>query len=241
MFSNNLENGEKFPSIESTQLYLKEKLESHPNLPHGYYVTAGIQTGGRGRGDRVWESYEGNLHVSILLRKFPFSEITWLPHWVSVCVLQALISLGVDDTLIQLKWPNDLWVERSKKIAGILCEKRGDTMIAGIGLNLIKAPSTDAGVVPSEAILNVNQVLERVLHFLSEPMSLSELQLIYEKNSLFIVGDSIEWQKDSVGSKIAKKMEGRIVGLGIHGELIVESEGMKIPLFTEDVRAVRLV
>ena len=103
-------------------------------------------------------------------------------------------------------------------------------------MNLVKAPLSDSGLVPSNKILGVDAVLERLLSILSKPMSLADLKLFYEKHSLFQAGDLIEWQKDSVIGKAS----GKVVGLGSHGELIVECEGKSVSLFTEDVRAVRL-
>jgi BirA family biotin operon repressor/biotin-[acetyl-CoA-carboxylase] ligase len=34
----------------------------------------------------------------------------------------------------QLKWPNDVLI-RQRKVCGVLCEKRGDSVLVGIGLN----------------------------------------------------------------------------------------------------------
>jgi biotin-[acetyl-CoA-carboxylase] ligase BirA-like protein len=227
--------GEKHKEVSSTQLLLKERLSEDPNLPHGYYVMAETQTSGRGRSDHRWESISGNLHVSILLRDLPFSEINWIPHWISVCVFQGLIELGVEESKLQLKWPNDLWTERSKKIAGILCEKTGDLVIVGIGVNLAAAPLPEAGVVPSCEILSPEAVLNRVIFHLNQATSTNIVRTSYEKNALFRKGDEIKWKNEMKNQKMA----GTIFDLGLHGELLVMCEGKIISLFTENVCGVR--
>ncbi len=40
---------------------------------------------------------------------------------------------------LQLKWPNDLLVEGAK-CSGILLERSGDTVVVGVGVNLVLAP-----------------------------------------------------------------------------------------------------
>ncbi len=231
--------GEKHKEIGSTQILLKDKFEMTPDLPHGYYVIAERQSVGKGRNDRAWISGEGNLLVSVLLRNFPFSELTWIPHWVSVCVLKSLVDLGVDDKLIQLKWPNDLWIHRSKKIAGILCEKRGNVIVVGIGLNLATTPVLENQEVGSISELGISlkpvPVLERILFHLSNSISVTEVQNFYEVHALFKQGDPVEWLQDLN----AKKQLGFVQGLGKYGELLVKINGSTQSLFVEDVRSVR--
>jgi BirA family biotin operon repressor/biotin-[acetyl-CoA-carboxylase] ligase len=135
--------GEIHKELSSTQETLKALLKSREDLPHLYYVMADVQTAGRGRSDHKWVSLHGNLHVSILLRKLPFTEITWIPLWVSICIQQALGHLGVDKNKIQLKWPNDLWIAHTKKLVGTLCEKIGSSIVVGVGLNLLENPKID--------------------------------------------------------------------------------------------------
>jgi BirA family transcriptional regulator, biotin operon repressor / biotin---[acetyl-CoA-carboxylase] ligase len=49
------------------------------------------------------------------------------------------IIYGIEDllktpNLLQLKWPNDVWYQ-GRKLAGILCEQRGQRLIVGVGCN----------------------------------------------------------------------------------------------------------
>lgn len=64
---------------------------------------------------------------------------TTLPLACGLAVLEALIALVPVAGHLQLKWPNDVLL-RGDKIAGILLEREGETIIAGIGVNLAAAP-----------------------------------------------------------------------------------------------------
>jgi BirA family transcriptional regulator, biotin operon repressor / biotin---[acetyl-CoA-carboxylase] ligase len=99
--------------------------------PHGTLVTADEQTAGRGRQGRTWTAAAGDsLLMSLLVRGGePGAALLPLAAAVAVCE-----SLGVE---AQIKWPNDVWIER-RKVAGILLEGRPHEgwAVVGIGLNV---------------------------------------------------------------------------------------------------------
>lgn len=100
----------------------------------GDVFVAEFQSAGRGRLDHTWLSAKGeNLTFSVVLAGAgrPPSEIATLPLVVGLAVVKALASLAP----LFLKWPNDVLCE-GRKLAGILCERHGDNVIAGIGLNV---------------------------------------------------------------------------------------------------------
>src|SRR4051794_2063446 len=47
--------------------------------PHGTWVAVGIQEAGRGRLGRKWESLEGNLFLSLVVRLEPRALWSWVP------------------------------------------------------------------------------------------------------------------------------------------------------------------
>ena len=105
---------------------------------HGTAIAARRQSAGRGRRGHVWESPEGNLYLSVVLRP----EVA--P--ARVMGLAAACGLGVTDVLrgTSLKWPNDV-LARGRKLAGILVETardRDDRLFAvcGVGVNVRRAP-----------------------------------------------------------------------------------------------------
>ena len=104
------------------------------NGESGDVFVAEFQSAGRGRLDHTWLSAKGeNLTFSVVLAGAgrPPSEIATLPLVVGLAVVKALASLAP----LSLKWPNDVLCD-GRKLAGILCERHGDNVIAGIGLNV---------------------------------------------------------------------------------------------------------
>ena len=120
----------------------------------GDVFTADFQTAGRGRLDHKWLSPPGaNLMMSAVLDVGGLSpeSLATIPLVVGLAVAQAVGRFlqdgqgdgersprtppmeGVYKPL--LKWPNDVLVG-GKKISGILCERHGDCVIAGIGVNV---------------------------------------------------------------------------------------------------------
>ena len=104
---------------------------------HGDVFTADYQTAGRGRLDHKWLSPpKTNLMMSAVLSVEGLApeHVATLPLVVGLAVIKAVGSdvLGRPQSL---KWPNDILVD-GRKIAGILCERNGDNVIAGIGVNV---------------------------------------------------------------------------------------------------------
>ncbi len=103
----------------------------------GDVFTADEQTAGRGRLDHKWHSAPGeNLMLSAVLDVSGLAPdvVATLPLVVGLAVLRALAPLAPSQKFM-LKWPNDVLVHDCK-IAGILCERVGDSVIAGLGVNV---------------------------------------------------------------------------------------------------------
>lgn len=102
----------------------------------GDVFTADFQTAGRGRLDHKWLSPPGtNLMMSVVLsvEGLAHEQVATLPLVVGLAVAKAMPEDRVRD--VKLKWPNDVLIA-GKKIAGILCERAGEAVIAGIGVNV---------------------------------------------------------------------------------------------------------
>ncbi len=105
----------------------------------GHWLRAGRQTAGRGRLGRDWQSREGNLQASTLIRlRAADPPVTGLGLLVGLALHEALSSLAPPAGL-SLKWPNDLMAGPAK-LAGILLERVGDAVIVGVGVNIRSAP-----------------------------------------------------------------------------------------------------
>lgn len=112
--------------------------------PDGHVELADHQARGRGAHGRQWVSPPGcDLYFSVVTR--PSVDLS------AVALVTLAIGLGVRDAVaelvptkrVQVKWPNDIWVER-RKCAGILVESRSigariDPLIIGVGLNVNRA------------------------------------------------------------------------------------------------------
>nr|WP_255633388.1 biotin--[acetyl-CoA-carboxylase] ligase [Demequina sp. TTPB684] len=130
----------------STNTQLIEALASAPmDWPHMSALVADHQTSGRGRAGREWETPPGAaLTVSFVLRPRLDPE-RWglVPLAVGLACVRTLRGDGVE---AWLKWPNDVvvFVEGEevpgwglmRKIAGVLCERHDDAVVAGIGVNV---------------------------------------------------------------------------------------------------------
>ncbi|GAA0771328.1 biotin--[acetyl-CoA-carboxylase] ligase [Roseibium denhamense] len=109
------------------------------------WIRADIQTAGRGRRGRDWDSPNGNLFASLLLiNPEPRDRIGELPLLAAVALAEAVDKAAGTLQLVGLKWPNDLLVEGAK-LSGILLEAEtlGDGRLAvvlGIGVNCMSHP-----------------------------------------------------------------------------------------------------
>ena len=136
----------KYKEIDSTNNEAVRLLNKKKAFP--YWIVAEKQTDGKGRKNRYWDSLVGNFMGTYVLEID--LEIKFLPHlaFVSALAIHDTIEkfiLDVDGQILQLKWPNDLILNKFK-CGGILIENissKADNhhiLAIGIGVNLIKSP-----------------------------------------------------------------------------------------------------
>lgn len=103
----------------------------------GDWLVATVQTGGRGRMGREWQSPDGNFYGSTLVAV----ECGRQPP----ATLALVAGIAVHGALsrytpgLMLKWPNDVLAGRAK-ISGVLLERSGDWIVIGAGVNLVNHP-----------------------------------------------------------------------------------------------------
>ena len=113
---------------ESTQLLID------PDAPEGTVAVADFQSAGRGRLGRTWEAPPGTaLHASIALRPPPSRPPQELTLVGALAAADAVEE--ATDLFVQIKWPNDVMLNR-RKVGGILGELREGMVILGIGINV---------------------------------------------------------------------------------------------------------
>jgi len=132
-----------FATIDSTNEEARRLAER--GEPGPVWIQADMQTAGRGRRGRAWDSPSGNLAATLFLRPGkPAGDCAQLSFVAALAVSDALtaVSSAID---VRLKWPNDV-LANGKKIAGILLESASagrDTpswLAVGIGVNLARFP-----------------------------------------------------------------------------------------------------
>ncbi len=117
-------------------------LAKNEGVENGTIVQTDSQSMGRGQRGNTWESAPGeNLLFSVYIHR-PALKISE-QYLVNVAVSLALHTALSDDVkvadVLQVKWPNDLYLN-NKKVAGILVEasiisQQLEWLIIGVGLN----------------------------------------------------------------------------------------------------------
>jgi BirA family transcriptional regulator, biotin operon repressor / biotin---[acetyl-CoA-carboxylase] ligase len=116
------------PSCESTQSLLDQ------TAAEGALALCDEQTSGRGRLGRAWQAPAGtSILCSIVLRPPPERRLPELSLVAGMAVADAVEQvLGL---AAQIKWPNDVMVNR-RKVAGVLAEARDGAVVIGVGVNV---------------------------------------------------------------------------------------------------------
>jgi BirA family biotin operon repressor/biotin-[acetyl-CoA-carboxylase] ligase len=112
---------------ESTQLLLE-------GAPEGAVATTDLQTAGRGRFGRVWEAPARTaLLCSIVLHPPAGCDAPELTLVGAIAAAEAIE--GATNLSAQIKWPNDVMLNR-RKVGGVLGELRDGVVTLGIGINV---------------------------------------------------------------------------------------------------------
>jgi BirA family biotin operon repressor/biotin-[acetyl-CoA-carboxylase] ligase len=185
--------------------------------PHGTLVTAAEQTAGRGRQGRRWSAPAGSaLLMSLVLRSPP----PLLP------LIAALAVCDVAGEQAQIKWPNDIVLERGErlaKLAGILAEGRPQEgwAVLGIGVNVavrvedlpaeLHDTAATLGLAPDRIEPTLARLLTALQRRLDEPAE-ATLRAWRERDALR--GRAVQWSS----------ARGRAEGIDGAGRLIVALE-----------------
>jgi BirA family biotin operon repressor/biotin-[acetyl-CoA-carboxylase] ligase len=131
-----------FDEIDSTNAEARRRAEAGDTRPT--WLVGLIQTAGRGRRGRAWETSAGNLAATFLHSSDrPPAEIAQV-SFIAALAAADMIAEYVAASLVSLKWPNDPMVA-GLKAGGILVESGtvggGASWVAvGIGVNLARSP-----------------------------------------------------------------------------------------------------
>jgi BirA family biotin operon repressor/biotin-[acetyl-CoA-carboxylase] ligase len=229
-------------TVDSTNRYAKDRFG---DLSDGALVLARMQTAGKGRLGRTWVSpEETNIYASFVMKNVnnPF----YASMVAALGALEAIRALA-PEVKAWLKWPNDIYC-RECKIAGILCETITGTgnavegVIAGVGINLnmtvealaaIDQPATSLFCETGEKfnLKNFAKKLALMLikYYITYSISSQELFSCWKKENL-LIGKRIEVLTGQGA------VCGIVADLGSDGEILLDSDGQMLKLYSGDVR-----
>ncbi|MBE7413207.1 MAG: biotin--[acetyl-CoA-carboxylase] ligase [Leptospiraceae bacterium] len=226
-----IDKGIYLESVDSTNTYLKKE-EFQP----GVWVSSKEQINGRGRKEKVWNSYgEDKIFFS---GKIEFTDTRFPASVLSLFVGSEIFKVltKIFPTLsneLKIKWPNDIY-KKDKKIAGILieCEQKGNSLIVivGIGINIfgteIFPDSQNIGFLldskPKTTLMKnltenlVSSVNQAALIALEKERIEKELEFVYSNSYL-----KEKIIKAYIGER---QILGKSIGFTTDGFLIVETK-----------------
>jgi len=228
----------------STNQYLLEGLDKHKFK--NKVVLAESQTQGRGRRGRDWVSpFASNVYMSVLwYLDISIAEMAGLSLVVAISVAQALQKCGVQN--VQLKWPNDIYVE-GEKLAGVLLELRGESnspchAVIGMGVNVMMP--MDAAADIDQPWVDMQQLLKRKVNR-NEVAAIILNELIprlQQFNQGGFAGFISQWKPldllegNTVNIMGHMHLNGGIArGVDENGALLVEHDGKVQPLYSGEV------
>jgi BirA family biotin operon repressor/biotin-[acetyl-CoA-carboxylase] ligase len=217
--------------------------------PEGACVVAEVQTAGRGRLGRSWQSPpHAGLGMSVLVRAAdqPVNRLGWLPLASGLAVMDAV--RGLRAVPICLKWPNDLMIRSAAcgggrtlaKLGGILAERQADgSIVVGIGLNVAMASDElpvatatslylEGGTTDREALLVgiLVQFGRRLAQWRSADPALAHDY----RQACATLGRLV--QVELPGDRRAS---GVAVGIDSDGHLVVDTQGISLTVTAGDV------
>lgn len=125
----------------STSADLAVRLRAGEFVPEGDWLVVDRQTAGKGRQGREWFDGAGNFMGSTAVHlRFGDPDPASLALVAGLAVHETVTQRLNGVALAALKWPNDLMIGTAK-LAGILLERVADSVVIGIGVNLVSAPT----------------------------------------------------------------------------------------------------
>ncbi len=119
----------------------------------GRVLIAEYQSAGRGRLDRKFiVPPRKGLTFSFCIDAI--EDIGWIPLLTGLAVADA-IDENLNGKLVEIKWPNDLLVNK-KKLSGILSERVEGGVVVGVGINIFQTKEE----LPIEESISLSMVTE---------------------------------------------------------------------------------
>ncbi len=189
-------------------------------------VSAKKQTAGRGRRGRKWQAIDGNLYFTYSLKISP-EELSRVVCLIGLSLAKTVQSLLPTKT-VQIKWPNDVFLE-GKKISGILLESLGNNLWAiGIGVNITSAPLLENSAYEAISLNECGLRVDRIdfLHYYLQ--NFAQDLAIYNKEGFALLKEqwlklALNYQKQITVKTETSEKTGKFLTLDDNGFLILET------------------
>ena len=234
-----------FDTLDSTNSKARELAVT--GAESGTVVVAEMQTAGRGRRGRSWESPAGaNIYMSVLLKPdLEPSKAPMLTLVMAYSVSKVLKAEGIEG--VQIKWPNDLVIS-GKKICGILTEMELDGMqiahvIVGVGINV------NLSTFPAELVDKATSLSKECGKEWNHKELIEKITVQFAKDyERFLEMESLAFLKEEYNAILANRenqvrvlepgngYEAFALGINDLGELLVEKQdGSREAVFAGEV------
>lgn len=231
------------PVIDSTNRALAETASAQD--PQA--LLAEMQTAGRGRRGRSWQSpFGSNLYASMAwtFASWP-AQLTTLPLIVGIITARAITEVAGELPGLRLKWPNDLWID-GRKLGGILIEPRGEAtgqcrVIIGIGLNIGMQGDPEQAITQPWISLDQAAAQRVSRNALASALLRGLHAMLVEFASSQFAGWAEDWNRlDATRGQMVrlsgeKTLEGTARGVSEHGALLVETDDGLQAIYSGDV------
>ncbi|MCX7893069.1 MAG: biotin--[acetyl-CoA-carboxylase] ligase [Burkholderiales bacterium] len=219
---------EVVPVCESTNTLAMERARA--GAASGTTIACEIQTAGRGRRGNRWAAPPGASVALSMVWRFDdlAASLAGLSLAAGVACAEALERLGA--TGVGVKWPNDL-VAAGAKLGGILVEVAGGAVVVGVGINLrlpaaVRAaqgqPVTDLaslGTVPGR-----NALVAATAGRLAAALARFAREGFGGFREAWAARHALHGKRVRVLPAEGVPVEGRALGVGEDGALLVETE-----------------
>lgn len=219
-----------FKEVDSTNTVAEFLAEN--GTDEGTIIISEIQTHGKGRHGRKWESPKGGVWLSIILKpdiipsKAPFITLA-----TGVAVAKTLQNFGAE---ARIKWPNDILIN-DKKVSGILTEastisNKIDYVIVGVGIDNNFSISQFPEELQKISTTLENELKTEVKDTELISKFLNEFEKIYDLFKEEKIDEILnDWRKMSatIGNHVEikqgpKSIKGYVVGINDEGALVLE-------------------
>ena len=175
----------------------------------GTHISTPMQTSGRGRRDRKWDSIEGCYAGSWIVAE----DTDVNPGLLQLSGGLAVIK-SIQSDLLKLKWPNDILIDE-RKLCGVLVEGKSSQdsskVVLGIGINLYASNK----VIDGREISTLDEIVKLEFKLLDRRLNSELASLIEERDDIPPVNF------DSIRAEILRQM--RLLGRPKYREVVYEN------------------